>query len=147
MRSTLSIQYRTLRALTCGARAKPCGHALIYCAARGPRYDFFYKNGVPKWRGTGYYYSRFRPGLGVSGGLVRGARECIDGRDADMIVAIAVKTVLVFLVLVTSGVQYLVQKMNYSRDLKRIETIIEQARSAAWGSKQTPVEGQRKVST
>ncbi|KAK0490905.1 DnaJ-domain-containing protein [Armillaria novae-zelandiae] len=28
------------------------------------RYDFFYKNGVPKWRGTGYYYSRFRPGLG-----------------------------------------------------------------------------------
>jgi hypothetical protein len=30
------------------------------------RYDFFYKNGVPKWRGTGYYYSRFRPGLGVS---------------------------------------------------------------------------------
>ena len=30
-------------------------------------YDFFYKNGVPVWRGTGYYYSRFRPGLGVSG--------------------------------------------------------------------------------
>ena len=30
-------------------------------------YDFFYKNGVPKWRGTGYYYSRFRPGLGVRG--------------------------------------------------------------------------------
>jgi hypothetical protein len=30
------------------------------------RYDFFYKNGVPKWRGTGYYYSRYRPGLGVS---------------------------------------------------------------------------------
>lgn len=30
-------------------------------------YDFFYKNGVPKWRGTGYYYSRFRPGLGVGG--------------------------------------------------------------------------------
>ena len=28
-------------------------------------YDFFYKNGVPKWRGTGYYYARFRPGLGV----------------------------------------------------------------------------------
>jgi len=29
------------------------------------RYDFFYKNGVPRWRGTGYYYARFRPGLGV----------------------------------------------------------------------------------
>lgn len=31
----------------------------------GTSYDFFYKNGVPKWRGTGYYYSRFRPGLVV----------------------------------------------------------------------------------
>ncbi|CAJ0767125.1 3651_t:CDS:10, partial [Entrophospora sp. SA101] len=27
------------------------------------RYNFFLKNGVPKWRGTGYYYSRHRPGL------------------------------------------------------------------------------------
>ncbi|KAL1623589.1 hypothetical protein SLS56_008229 [Neofusicoccum ribis] len=34
---------------------------------RGPereRYDHFLKNGFPAWRGTGYYYSRFRPGLG-----------------------------------------------------------------------------------
>ena len=54
---------------------------------------------------------------------------------------------LVFLVLITSGLQYLVQKMNYNRDLKRIETILEQARSAAWGSKLIPGEGQRKVST
>jgi hypothetical protein len=29
------------------------------------RYDFFLKNGVPKWRGTGYYYKRYRPGLGT----------------------------------------------------------------------------------
>lgn len=36
-----------------------------FCLTRDKRYDFFYKNGVPKWRGTGYYYSRFRPGLGV----------------------------------------------------------------------------------
>ncbi len=35
----------------------------LICKIR--RYDFFYKNGVPRWRGTGYYYSRFRPGLGV----------------------------------------------------------------------------------
>lgn len=43
-------------------------------------YDFFYKNGVPKWRGTGYYYSRFRPGLGVSAApcslYVQGAHDC-----------------------------------------------------------------------
>ncbi|PCH41045.1 DnaJ-domain-containing protein [Wolfiporia cocos MD-104 SS10] len=82
------------------------------------RYDFFYKNGVPKWRGTGYYYSRFRPGLG---------------------------TVLIFLVLLTSVLQYVVQSINYKRDLARIETIVGLARSAAWGSKLTPLEGQKKV--
>lgn len=32
---------------------------------RTPRYDHFYKNGVPRWRGTGYYYSRWRPGMTV----------------------------------------------------------------------------------
>ncbi|KAI0661004.1 DnaJ-domain-containing protein [Cubamyces menziesii] len=82
------------------------------------RYDFFYKNGVPRWRGTGYYYSRFRPGLG---------------------------TVLTFLVMLTSGLQYLVQKMNYNRDLKRVHEIRDQARAAAWGQKMAPLEGQRKV--
>ncbi|THH32944.1 hypothetical protein EUX98_g1297 [Antrodiella citrinella] len=82
------------------------------------RYDFFYKNGVPKWRGTGYYYSRFRPGLGF---------------------------VFMFLVLITSGMQYLVQRLNYRRDLERVEWIIQQAKSAAWGSKMIPGEGQRKV--
>ncbi|KAI0750703.1 DnaJ-domain-containing protein [Daedaleopsis nitida] len=92
--------------------------AILRDSAKRERYDFFYKNGVPVWRGTGYYYSRFRPGLG---------------------------TVLVFLILATSGVQYLVQKMNYNRDLKRIEELVGQARQAAWGAKLNPVEGQRKV--
>ncbi|KAF9268059.1 DnaJ-domain-containing protein [Marasmius fiardii PR-910] len=82
------------------------------------RYDFFYKNGVPTWRGTGYYYSRFRPGLG---------------------------TVAVFLIMLTSSLQYMVQRMNYKRDLERIEYVIREARLAAWGTKMTPVEGQRKV--
>jgi len=27
------------------------------------RYDHFLKNGFPKWRSTGYYYERYRPGL------------------------------------------------------------------------------------
>ncbi|KAG6869270.1 hypothetical protein C0993_000023 [Termitomyces sp. T159_Od127] len=82
------------------------------------RYDFFYKNGVPKWRGTGYYYSRFRPGLG---------------------------TVVVFLVILTSGLHLLVQKMNYKKDLERIDRIRQQARTTAWGPKAIPLEGQRKV--
>lgn len=28
------------------------------------RYDHFLNNGFPTWKGTGYYYARFRPGLG-----------------------------------------------------------------------------------
>jgi curved DNA-binding protein CbpA len=34
---------------------------------KGPereRYDHFVRNGFPAWRGSGYYYQRFRPGLG-----------------------------------------------------------------------------------
>jgi len=82
------------------------------------RYDFFYKNGVPKWRGTGYYYSRFRPGLG---------------------------SVLVFLVLVTSGFHYIVQHLNFRTDLERIDRFVKEAQLAAWGPKLVPIEGQRKV--
>ena len=55
------------------------------------------------------------------------------------------QTVIGFLVAITSGLQYLVQKMNYNRDLKRIEWIVDQARTSAWGSKLNPQEGQRKV--
>ena len=58
------------------------------------RYDFFYKNGLPKWRGTGYYYSRFRPGLGVSShfamdhstsspGCTAVRASVLDNRDVD----------------------------------------------------------------
>ncbi|KAF8165267.1 DnaJ domain-containing protein [Crassisporium funariophilum] len=82
------------------------------------RYDFFYKNGVPVWRGTGYYYERFRPGLG---------------------------SVVVFLTMLTSGLQYLVQRINYTKDLKRIENIVTKAKAAAWGPKLVPINGQRKV--
>ncbi|KAJ7713756.1 DnaJ domain-containing protein [Mycena maculata] len=82
------------------------------------RYDFFYKNGVPTWRGTGYYYSRFRPGLG---------------------------SVFVFLVLVTSGFHYIVQHLNYRSDLERVNRFVKEAQLVAWGPKLVPIEGQRKV--
>ncbi|ORX39070.1 DnaJ domain-containing protein, partial [Kockovaella imperatae] len=61
---------------------------------RRDRYNFFYKNGVPKWRGTGYYYSRYRPTLSHT---------------------------LIFLVFLTSLFQLLVLRMNYSRDKKRVD--------------------------
>ncbi|CAG8502832.1 14387_t:CDS:2 [Cetraspora pellucida] len=41
------------------------------------RYDFFLRNGVPKWRGTGWYYNRYRPGLS---GVIVEAREIAWGK-------------------------------------------------------------------
>ncbi|KAI8814642.1 DnaJ domain-containing protein [Cladochytrium replicatum] len=29
------------------------------------KYDYHLKNGIPRWRGTGYYYQRYRPGFFV----------------------------------------------------------------------------------
>lgn len=53
--------------------------------------------------------------------------------------------VFVFLIILTSGLQYLVQRINYRRDLKRIERIVGKAKAAAWGPKMIPVNGKRKV--
>lgn len=42
--------------------------SLVANVLRGPereRYDHFLTNGFPTWRGTGFYYERFRPGLGT----------------------------------------------------------------------------------
>jgi len=82
------------------------------------RYDFFYKNGVPKWRGTGYYYERFRPGL---------------------------ITVLIFLIILTSGIQHAIQRHNRTRDLGRIERFIRLGKATAYGPKGLVIEGKRKV--
>ncbi|KAG9016634.1 hypothetical protein FRB90_002749 [Tulasnella sp. 427] len=92
--------------------------AILRDGERRERYDFFYKNGVPRWRGTGYYYSRYRPGLG---------------------------SVLVFLVGLTSGLQLVAQKMNYKKDLERIERFRTKARQAAWGVRMIPQPGAKKV--
>ncbi|KAF6762257.1 DnaJ domain-containing protein [Ephemerocybe angulata] len=92
--------------------------AILRNKEKRERYDFFYKNGVPKWRGTGYYYARFRPGLGF---------------------------VFSFLIIVTSGLQYMVQGFNYKKDLARIEQITGKAKAAAWGPKMVPIAGKRKV--
>ncbi|KAI9373315.1 hypothetical protein BJX61DRAFT_387307 [Aspergillus egyptiacus] len=77
---------------------------------RGPgreRYDYFVKHGFPTWRGTGYYYSRFRPGLG---------------------------TVLVGLFLVFGGgAHYAALVLSYKRQRDFVDRYIRQARRAAWG--------------
>lgn len=53
---------------------------------------------------------------------------------------------MTFLVVLTTGLQYMVQKLNYARDLERIERIRQDARTTAWGNRLVPPEGQKKVS-
>jgi hypothetical protein len=53
--------------------------------------------------------------------------------------------VLIFLTFLTSLLQYMVQRMTYKSDLRRIETIVSSAKLAAWGPKMVPVDGRRKV--
>ncbi len=77
---------------------------------RGPgreRYDHFLANGFPKWKGTGYYYSRVRPGLG---------------------------SVLVALfIFVGGGGHWLALYMSWKRQQEFVGRYIKFARHAAWG--------------
>jgi hypothetical protein len=57
----------------------------------------------------------------------------------------ATQTVLVFLTALSTGLHYIIQHMNYKRDLARVEYIISQAKQAAWGPKMLPVGSRRKV--
>lgn len=68
---------------------------------------------MPTWKGFGYAYTRWRPGLGF---------------------------VFTFLTLVTASLHYVVMRMNYKRDTRRVAYFTEAARKAASGAK-----GRRKV--
>lgn len=71
------------------------------------RYDHFLKNGFPMWRGTGYYYERFRPGLGsVLFGLF---------------------------VFVGGGFHYLALYIGWKKQREFVERYIKHARRTAWG--------------
>ncbi|MCJ1470584.1 hypothetical protein MMC07_009230 [Pseudocyphellaria aurata] len=71
------------------------------------RYDHFLSNGFPKWKGTGYYYARFRPGLG---------------------------SVLVGLFVTGGGiVHYTAMYLSWKRQREFVERYIRHARRAAWG--------------
>jgi curved DNA-binding protein CbpA len=84
--------------------------SLVANVLRGPereRYDYFLLNGFPAWRGTGYYYQRFRPGLG---------------------------TVLTGLfVFVGGGVHYAALYLSWKRQREFVERYIKHARRMAWG--------------
>ena len=71
------------------------------------RYDHFLSNGFPAWRGTGYYYKRFRPGLG---------------------------TVLTGLfIFVGGGVHYAFLYLSWKRQKEFVQRYIKHARRMAWG--------------
>ncbi|KAK9897595.1 chaperone J-domain-containing protein [Cystobasidium minutum MCA 4210] len=80
-------------------------------AEKRKRYHYFYENGVPRWRGTGYYYRRYQPGLG---------------------------TVLVFLTGFSCVMQYVIQHLTRYGDVQRIQRFQDRAKEAAWGSTLTP---------
>lgn len=84
---------------------------------RGPereRYDHFLKNGFPAWRGTGYYYQRYRPGLG---------------------------SVLVGLfIFVGGGAHYVALYLGWKKQREFVERYIRHARRTAWGD-ETGVQG------
>ena len=68
-------------------------------------WQHFFKNGIPRWRGTGYYYSRFRPSL---------------------------LHVLVFLTFLTSVIHYVILYMREKRDQGRVEWFERRARELAF---------------
>lgn len=72
------------------------------------RYDHFFKHGFPAWKGTGYYYTRYRPGFG---------------------------TVLLGLFIVGGGLaHYVALRIGYNNQRAFMERYIKQARKAAWGN-------------
>ena len=71
------------------------------------RYDHFLNNGFPKWKGTGYYYARFRPGLG---------------------------SVLIGLFVLGGGLaHYGAMYVSWIRQREFVERYIRHARRTAWG--------------
>lgn len=79
--------------------------------SRKERYDYFLDKGFPKWKGTGYYYSKFRPGL--------------------------ILTVIVIYILV-GVLHYFALKINRRQSFKRIAEYKNQIKNQAWGGSIVP---------
>ncbi|KAK4192848.1 hypothetical protein QBC35DRAFT_399260 [Podospora australis] len=84
--------------------------SIVADVLRGPgrdRYDYFLSNGFPTWKGTEYYYNRYRPGLGTA--------------------------VFGVFLLAGGGAHYLALYMSWKRQREFVERYIKFARHAAWG--------------
>ncbi|KAF1943646.1 DNAJ domain-containing protein [Clathrospora elynae] len=81
--------------------------ATMLKGAERERYDHFLKNGFPAWRGSGYYYERFRPGLG--------------------------SVIIGLLIVMGGGFHYFALLMGWRRRREFVERYIRHARKTAWG--------------
>jgi hypothetical protein len=79
------------------------------------RYDHFLANGFPAWKGTGYYYARYRPGFG--------------------------SVLLGLFIFVGGGGHYFALYMSWKRQREFVERYIKFARRTAWGSDTLNVPG------
>ncbi|CAH7686503.1 hypothetical protein PPACK8108_LOCUS21158 [Phakopsora pachyrhizi] len=84
--------------------------AILRDPEKRKRYDFFHDNGVPRWKGTGYMYSRWQPGLGFAVSFVLG---------------------------VATIMQYAAQHANYRSELSRIQKFQVAAKQAAYGNRKS----------
>ncbi|EST09942.1 DnaJ [Kalmanozyma brasiliensis GHG001] len=73
---------------------------------RKDRYDHFLRSGFPKWRRDGYFYERYRPGLG---------------------------SVMVGIVLVSMLVEVGVSRLTSGQERAKVERLKMSARAVAWG--------------
>lgn len=99
-----------IRAAVKRAEERQARLSIVADVLRGPgrdRYDHFLTHGFPAWKGTGYYYSRYRPGLGT-----------------------AVTGVFLF---AGGAAHYLALYMGWKRRREFVERYIRFARHAAWG--------------
>ena len=71
------------------------------------RYDHFLHNGFPRWRGSGYYYARFRPGLA--------------------------SVLLGLFIFGGGGMHYGALYLNWKRQREFVARYIRHARRTAWG--------------
>lgn len=108
---------KELAAFNKEASARFARLGLVASILRGPerqRYDHFLRNGFPRWRGSGYYYQRFRPGLGsVLFGLF---------------------------IFVGGGAHYLALYLGWKKQREFVERYIRHARRTAWGD-ETGIQG------
>lgn len=70
------------------------------------RYDYFHSKGFPRWKGTGYYYSKFRPGI--------------------------IMTVMILYIIV-GGIHFVAMKISRKQDFKRLKDLKEETKKQAWG--------------